>query len=82
MHPAAQHAAATAASSNGQQVLVAKKNKDLVVPSEELRRMIRELIARQNERCALTGIRLQFKGDHTDPRCLASLDRFGSSRHY
>ena len=78
----AQQAAATAASSNGQQVLVTKKNKDLVVPSEELRRKIRELIARQNERCALTGIRLQFKGDHTDPSRLASLDRIDSDKHY
>lgn len=75
-------AASTAATSNGQQVLVTKKNKDLLVPKDELRDIIREQLKTQMNECALTAIRLQFKGDHTDACRLASLDRIDSDKHY
>jgi hypothetical protein len=75
-------AASAAATSNGQQVLITKKNKDLLVPKDELKNIIREQLQKQKKACALTGIRLQFKGDHTDPCRLASLDRIDSNKHY
>lgn len=75
-------AANTAASSNGQQVLVTKKNKNIFFSQEEMREFIRAKLKSQNNECALTGIRLQFKGEHTDPCRLASLDRIDSNKHY
>ncbi len=48
----------------------------------ELETHIRLLLDRQERRCALTGIPLEFKGQHTNKHFLVSLDRIDSSKHY
>lgn len=72
----------TAASSNGQLVLVTKKNKELLVDPEELRTHVAELLKKSGNCCALTGIPLRFKGVHEDKALWPSLDRIDSNGHY
>jgi hypothetical protein len=72
----------TAASSNGQQVLVTRKNKELLVSPEELRTHVAELLKKYKNTCALTGIPLRFKGVDDDKALWPSLDRIDSNGHY
>lgn len=73
----------TAATSNGQQVLMTKKNKNVLLTREELQNILLEKMnKKQNPECALTGIRLQFKPNHTDSARLSSLDRIDSDKDY
>ncbi|WP_288942917.1 hypothetical protein [uncultured Roseovarius sp.] len=72
----------TVFNSNGQVVETKVKNKELHLSTEELDKLLRELLEVQAERCAITGLPLQFRGAHTDENMLPSLDRIDSDGHY
>jgi hypothetical protein len=72
----------TVQNSNGQQVSVTRKVKDLHMGRAELETYINALLAKQQYRCALTGIKLQRLGEHSDIQILPSLDRIDSDGHY
>jgi hypothetical protein len=68
---------------NGQQVLRTVKSKELRFASQQmLESYIDALVQSQEGSCALTGIPLQFDGEHEDSEMLCSLDRIDSSGHY
>jgi hypothetical protein len=68
---------------NGQQVLRTVKSKELRFSSQEiLESYIDALVKSQEGSCALTGIPLQFDGEHEDSEMLCSLDRIDSNGHY
>lgn len=75
-------AAQTAAVANGQEVIVRKKAKNLLLAELDLQRHIEQLLDSQGNRCAITGLPLQFGDTLTDPAMLCSLDRIDSSKHY
>ncbi|HZE55155.1 MAG TPA: hypothetical protein VE111_18035 [Bradyrhizobium sp.] len=75
-------ATGTAARSNGQQELRTIKNKEVRFSVLEFERYISALIDAQDGLCAVTGLKLQFKGEHDDPELLCSLDRIESDGHY
>lgn len=68
--------------SNGQQVLRTVKNKDMLIPENELMPFLGALLAEQGYRCAITDLPLQFDGDEDDKEMLCSLDRIDSNGHY
>lgn len=72
----------TVSTSNGQQMLVAKKAKDFWMSPFELEKYIYDLLERQQDRCNLTGIPFQWQGEYTDLQLLPSLDRIDSNGHY
>ena len=72
----------TARYSNGQLIMVTKKNKNISLSRAALEAWIDRLIDAQQGRCALTGLPLQFRGIHIDEACLASLDRIDSAGDY
>jgi hypothetical protein len=72
----------TAAHSNGQQELRTVKNKEVRFSLLDLERYIGALIDAQDGLCAVTGLKLQFLGEHDDPELLCSLDRIDSNGHY
>ena len=72
----------TVKNANGQLVQRALKNKELRMTSQQLETLIRQLMAQQDNRCALTGISFQFQGQHDDKNLLPSLDRIDSNGHY
>ncbi|NEI73379.1 hypothetical protein GR212_27885 [Rhizobium lusitanum] len=72
----------TVKNANGQLVQRVLKNKELRMTSQQLEALIRQLLAQQDNRCALTGIPLQFQGQHHDKNLLPSLDRKDSNGHY
>ena len=61
---------------------VQMKLKNLGLDEYALEAHIRELMKLQGDRCALTGIPFQFKGDEADPNLLPSPDRIDSQGHY
>lgn len=72
----------TARNAFGQQVLRRIKNKEVRILDSEFERHLNQLIEEQNGRCAITGLKLQFDGDHQDSQLLCSLDRIDSDKHY
>ena len=72
----------TVKNSNGQLVLSLKKNKEALMNQFQLEKYIDSLLVKQDEKCALTGISLQYRGAHTDDQLLPSLDRIDSNGHY
>jgi hypothetical protein len=72
----------TVKGSNGQVVERKVKNKELRMSRDELEATIARLLELQGDRCALTGIQLQFHGDNADKNLLPSLDRIDSNGHY
>ena len=73
----------TVAGANGQTVERILKVKNFgFADREELERHLRDLLEAQEERCALSGLPLQFLGSHDDKQMLCSLDRISSSGHY
>ncbi|QCO54452.1 hypothetical protein EOK75_00615 [Pseudorhodobacter turbinis] len=72
----------TVKGSNGQVVERTVKNKELRMSRDELEATIARLLELQGDRCALTGIRLQFHGGNADKNLLPSLDRIDSDGHY
>jgi hypothetical protein len=75
-------ALATAATSNGQEVIRTLKNKQVGFSKVELEGYLSALIDAQEGLCALTGIPLQFDGSQDDQELLCSLDRIDSNGHY
>lgn len=75
---------ATAAQSNGQQVLATVKDKDVIgfKDQAEFRDYVEKLIKEQDYLCAITSLRLQYHGDEDDRAMLCSLDRIDSDGHY
>ncbi len=49
---------------------------------EHFQDYLRSLLVKQGNRCALSGLAMQFDGQHTDEDLLVSLDRIDSSGHY
>lgn len=72
----------TVRNSNGQEVSRIVKNKELRMSSAELEKLIDSLLELQGNRCALTGIPLQFHGPEIDKNLAPSVDRINSSGHY
>jgi len=72
----------TVKNSNGQLVQRVQKNKELRMTAQQLEATIRQLLVQQDNKCALTGIPLQFLGQHEDKNLLPSLDRKDSNGHY
>lgn len=72
----------TVFNSNGQMVEQKVKIKELRMTDAELDKVIRELLSIQEDRCAITGLPMQFRGAHSDDNMLASLDRIDSQGHY
>jgi hypothetical protein len=68
--------------SNGQTVLKTVKNKDLLIPEQELMPFLDALLTEQEGLCAITDLPLQYDGDEDDPEMLCSLDRIDSNGHY
>ena len=77
----ADNAAAAAASSNKESRHI-NKNKEVHHAREELVGVVEVLIDEQKGLCALTGLPLQWRGDHDDTDLCASLDRIDSNGHY
>jgi hypothetical protein len=74
--------AASAAAQSGKESRFVHKEKQMHHHRLELERIIAKLIDAQSGLCSLTGLRLQWRGDHEDPAMLASLDRIDSAGHY
>jgi hypothetical protein len=73
----------TAQFANGQEVLRTVKNKDILFPSKvEFENYLLSLIDLQEGMCAVTGLPLQYHGEHDDAEMLCSLDRIDSAGHY
>jgi hypothetical protein len=72
----------TASTANGQIVPVRKKEKHLQLSHDQLQIYIEELLDRQGNVCAITGLKLQFGDPENDPALLCSLDRIDSNKHY
>lgn len=72
----------TVAGAQGQIIEKTVKLKELRMSRAQLEELIRVLIERQEGRCALTGIPLQYSEKDADPQLLASVDRIDSSGHY
>ena len=73
---------ATVRNSNGQLVTSTKKIKELWISKTSLDAYVRALLEKQRGECALTGIKLQYRGDHDDTQLLPSLDRIDSDKQY
>jgi hypothetical protein len=78
----AMNARDTAARSNGQQELRTIKNKEVRFGHLEFEHYISALLDAQDGLCAVSGLKLQFRGEHDDLELLCSLDRIDSDRHY
>lgn len=72
----------TVFNSNGQVVPKTVKHKELHMSDSQLDKLIRDLLNIQKDRCAITGLPLQFRGAQTDDNMLPSLDRIDSAGHY
>ena len=69
----------TVKNSNGQTVETTVKNKDLKLLERELEALLPDLLAKQNERCAITGLPFQYDGDSN---MRPSPDRIDSNGDY
>ena len=72
----------TVRNSNGQLVTSTKKVKELWMSKTSLDAYVRALLEKQEGKCTLTGIKLQFRGAHEDDQLLPSLDRINSDKQY
>jgi hypothetical protein len=66
----------------GQTVHQTVKIKNLKMSRLELEGYITDLLVKQENKCALTGIPLQYRGEQNDDQLLPSLDRIDSDGHY
>ncbi len=79
----AYQAETTSKNANGQTVERKIKNKNFVFNNtQELEEYLKDILESQQDRCALSGLPLQFKGTHDDEEMLCSLDRIDSDGHY
>ena len=72
----------TVRNANGQLVEQTVKNKELRLSPAKLEELLRSLLERQSNRCALTGIPLHFAGSVADTNLRPSVDRIDSNGHY
>lgn len=72
----------TAVNANGQMVERKVKNKSLGMSEDELEKEITRLLDKQEDRCALTGIKFDYSGPPEDIQLKPSLDRIDSEGHY
>jgi hypothetical protein len=72
----------TVAGANGQQALHTVKNKELLFSRPAFESYVLKLVDDQDGVCAITGLQLQFDGEHNDKELLCSLDRIDSSGPY
>lgn len=72
----------TVRNANGQIVERKVKNKDLLMSSADLEKHATDLLDRQDNCCALTGIPFHFSSPDSDKNLLPSLDRINSDGHY
>ncbi|MDB5407735.1 MAG: hypothetical protein JWL84_2647 [Rhodospirillales bacterium] len=72
----------TVKNANGQLVQRIMKNKELRMSSLQLEKVVAALLDVQENKCALTGIPLQFHNRDADKNLLPSLDRIDSNGHY
>lgn len=72
----------TVKNSNGQRVERTVKNKELRMAAAQLEDHIAALLELQDNKCALTGLSLQFDGADADPNLRPSVDRIDSNGHY
>jgi hypothetical protein len=80
----ANQAEQTARNSNGQTVVrtVTVRDREVRMTRQEHEEYVNQLLIKQENKCALTGISLQFYGAHIDNNLLPSLDRIDSEGHY
>lgn len=77
------HMAKQACERSGQMRATIEKSKAFLFQDDlAFRSHVADLLARQENRCAITNLQLQFQGDCDDDERLASLDRIDSSGHY
>ncbi|WP_444857283.1 hypothetical protein [Sphingosinicella sp.] len=74
--------ASRATAQSGKESRFIHKEKQMHHHRQELERIIAKLADAQSGLCSLTGLPLQWRGDHEDDAMLASLDRIDSSGHY
>ena len=72
----------TIRNANGQVVARPVKSKELRMTRAELEELLRFLLDRQGNRCALTGIPFHFAGPNADNQLRPSVDRIDSNGHY
>ncbi|MFQ0812710.1 hypothetical protein AVM02_00760 [Brucella anthropi] len=72
----------TVKNANGQIVQRVLKNKEQLMTTIELEKLIASLLDLQDNRCALTGIPFHFHSAEADKNLLPSLDRIDSAGHY
>ncbi len=72
----------TVRNANGQVVERTLKNKELRMSRGALEAYIKDILAKQEGRCALTGIALQYSEKGIDQQLSPSLDRIDSNGHY
>lgn len=72
----------TVKQSRGQAEQRRVKAKELRMTDLQLEALIQELLSRQENRCNLTGLPFQYRGEQEDENMLPSLDRIDSDGHY
>lgn len=73
----------TVANANGQEIMRTVKRKELrFATTQELEKYIAALLDAQEGLCAITGLPLQYYGQHDDVQLLSSLDRVDADGHY
>lgn len=72
----------TAKAANGQSVESTMKVKEFRFRRSDLETYLTTLLSDQENLCAISGLPLQFDGDHDDKEMLPSLDRIDSDGHY
>ncbi len=72
----------TASAANGQLVAGKVKDKEFRFRRQDLEAYLTILLSDQHNLCAISGLPLQFDGEHDDPEMLPSLDRIDSDGHY
>jgi hypothetical protein len=73
----------TVAGAQGQEIVRTAKIKELRFgPMQEFEKYIEALIDAQEGLCAITGLKIQYYGEHNDVQLRCSLDRIDSDGHY
>ena len=72
----------TVRNANGQLIQSTLKNKELRMSPAKLEALLRSLLTLQSNRCALTGIPLEFVGSDGNASLRPSVDRIDSNGHY
>ncbi|KQU67144.1 hypothetical protein ASE08_16605 [Rhizobacter sp. Root16D2] len=74
--------ARAAANASGRANLRVSKVKEAELSDAEFAKLLNDLIARQNGKCAITDLKLEFDEESKDKAFLCSLDRIDSNGHY